>query len=57
MHMAPQVLISLDRDILTLFLSPDDYLSRGHCGTLHVEVECPAAGDYDSGWVTGSLAQ
>lgn len=57
MHMAPQVLISLDKGILTLFLSPDDYLSRGHCATLHVEVECPAAAAYDSGWVTGRLAQ
>lgn len=57
MHMAPQVLISLDKDILTLFLSPDDYLSRGHCATLHIEVECPAAADYDSGCVTCGLAQ
>lgn len=47
--MAPQVSITLDENMFTLYLSPDDWFSRGHCSTLAIVIDCPTAADYRPG--------
>jgi hypothetical protein len=48
--MAPQVMISLNEGVLGLYLRPDDWLTRGHCATVHLEIDCPTARNYQTGY-------
>jgi len=46
--MAPQILLSLNNNVLSLYVRPEDWFTSGCCATLHLQIECAAAADFNS---------